>query len=555
MINISKEAERLSYEFLEFSKEYRLGFVEAEQSNPKTKTLGETFRENTREGTKMLISVDEDLVGLFKRTLDSERFECFCEDVFKCLGKGGRIIISGCGSTGRLAMRIEASFRQAIGELSKAGYKNLPSEDSVIALMTGGDYAIIRAVESFEDYTSLGCVQAKELELCERDILVGVTATGETTSILGTAKQALLDGAKVWMIVCTDPSTILGKLQRADEVYKNPNCHSLYMKCGGMALTGSTRMQSSTIEQAIIASAIELSLARFVPDGIDMNKEKLAKGFADSLALLKRDSSIELMAHATDIETELYERGGHVTYFADEYMLDILADTTERGPTFSVPPFRPQNRKDLTMSWAFAKKPASSTEAAWFECFERKPRCIDKTEAEYVKIGIDPEHIKKIPKINFESLLEYEIGCEPDTERESGDSLAMWIDYSEAASPAFEEIASRYKNSEQLVLGAGKGDVTETRLKIFEHLTMKMMINNFSTGTMAKMGKIRGNYMVCINISNKKLIDRATRIIADLCDIDYEKANYELFYGKLIMEQNGETGSVVEHVLNKFSAM
>ncbi|MBE6965798.1 MAG: hypothetical protein E7441_07170 [Ruminococcaceae bacterium] len=551
MLDIKKEAQRLSDEFLDDSKEYRLGFVEAEQSNPKTKEMGEIFRENTVAGVKTLLSVDEKLVPLFEKTLNSEEFDAFCKDVFECLNAGGKVIISGCGSTGRLAMRIEASFRQAIRALAEKNKKNIPSEDSVVALMTGGDYTIIRAVESFEDYTSLGCMQVKELALCNKDILVGVTATAETTSILGTAKQALEDGAKVWMIVCTDPSTVVGKLQRADVVYKNPNCESLYMKCGGMALTGSTRMQSSTIEQAIILSALELSLARFVPEDINIDKSKLAKGFASCINMLKSDVVIEHMVRATDMETALYERGGHVTYFADEYMLDVLSDTTERGPTFSVPPFRPQSRTDMPMSWAFAKNPTTSTENAWFECFERKPRCIDKTTDEYIDIGIKPEVAKKIPKIDFNSLLEYEIGCEPDPDREGGDSLAVWIDYDKSAPSSFGAAAARYKNSEQLVLCNGNSSLPETRLKIFEHLTMKMFINVFSTGAMAKMGKICGNYMICINIANKKLVDRATRIIADLCKLDYEKANYELFCEKLLMEKEGKQGSVVQSVLNR----
>lgn len=554
MLEIKKEAQRLSDEFLNCSKEYRLGFIEAEQSNPKTKEMGELFRKDTRAGVKNLISVDEELIALFEKTLNCEAFDAFCEDVFKCLYVGGRIVISGCGSTGRLAMRIEASFRQAVRELAKTNRKNVPSEDSVIALMTGGDYTIIRAVESFEDYLNLGCAQVKELALCEKDILIGVTATAETTSILGTAKQALEDGAKVWMIVCTEPSTIVGKLRRADEVYKNPNCKSLYMKCGGMALTGSTRMQSSTIEQAVISAALELSLARFVHEGITIDKSMLVKGFAGCIEILKSDNATEIMAQATDMETALYERGGHITYFADEYMLDVLTDTTERGPTFSVPPFRPQNRKDMPISWSFAKNPTVSTENAWLKCFERKPRCIDKTEDEYIALGVKPEAVKKIPKIDYSALLEYEIGCEPDPDREVGDSLAVWIDYDKSAPSSFGAVAARYKNSEQLVLCNGKSSLPETRLKIFEHLTMKMFINVFSTGAMAKMGKICGNYMICINIANKKLIDRATRIIADLGKLDYEKANYELFCGKLLMEKEGKQGSVVQSVLNRLSA-
>ena len=68
------------------------------------------------------------------------------------------------------------------------------------------------------------------------------------------------------------------------------------------------------------------------------------------------------------------------------------------------------------------------------------------------------------------------------------------------------------------------------------------MINRISTGTMAKMKRILGNYMVFISISNKKLVDRATRIVADLTSIDYERANYELFLTKLMLDKIGVEG-------------
>jgi len=103
-----------------------------------------------------------------------------------------------------------------------------------------------------------------------------------------------------------------------------------------------------------------------------------------------------------------------------------------------------------------------------------------------------------------------------------------------------------------MTLSSVSKDIPQTKLHIFEHIAMKIMINTMSTITMAKMGRIRGNYMVYVNISNKKLIDRATRIIAQLCDIEYEKANYELFLSKVNFEmQNNPNGPVVIETLNR----
>ncbi len=553
MTELEIRAKEMSAEFLETEKEYRLGFVEAEKSNPKTAALGETFVKDTYDGVKMLLSVDEDLCGLFEKTLYSREFDLFVSDVLAALKSGGRIIISGCGSTGRLAMRIEASFRIAVKEAAKKNNSALKYLDSVVALMTGGDYAIIRAVESFEDYISLGKMQARELDLSEKDVLVGVTATGETTSILGTASEALDKGARVWMVVCTKPESILGKLKRADDVYTHKNCSSIYMNCGGMAVTGSTRMQSSTIEQAVISGALELSLSQLFGNELNVDKQYLSDGFRQMISLLLSDEAVKLIAEQTDREKELYEKGGKVTYFAKEYLLDILADTTERGPTFSVPAFRPQSRKDLPLSLAFVKNPLTDTKSAWENCFERTPRCIDKTREEYEKIGIKQEDIERIPKIDLKALYEFQIGNEQDSEREGKNSLAAWISFDEDTPAEFDEAAKRYENKCIFKVNEMGCKLPETRMKMFPHLCVKLAVNAFSTGTMAKMGRIRGNYMVYINITNKKLVDRASRIVSDLCSVSYERANYELFLSKLMLEEKNIEGKAAIETIERLN--
>jgi N-acetylmuramic acid 6-phosphate etherase len=47
---------------------------------------------------------------------------------------------------------------------------------------------------------------------------------------------------------------------------------------------------------------------------------------------------------------------------------------------------------------------------------------------------------------------------------------------------------------------------------------------------MAKMGRVWGNWMVQVLPTNKKLIDRSTRIISFVSGLPYEKANEEFFY-------------------------
>jgi N-acetylmuramic acid 6-phosphate etherase len=62
-----------------------------------------------------------------------------------------------------------------------------------------------------------------------------------------------------------------------------------------------------------------------------------------------------------------------------------------------------------------------------------------------------------------------------------------------------------------------------TRLKA--GTVTKLALNILSTGVMVKLGKVYGNRMVDVAVTNSKLLDRALRILQDLTDLDRESAN------------------------------
>lgn len=535
MNELRKRAVLLADKFIKEESDYFLGAVDAEQSNPKTRTLGKTIKENIADGVRMLQSVDRDLVDLYERTLYSKEFDEFCGHLYRVLSEKGRIILSGCGSSGRLCMGVEKAFRRATAKYGLKDYEN-----RIVTIMTGGDYALIRSVENFEDFEVLSQKQVEELKVNSDDLLIGVTATGETTSVVGTAIAASKSGAEVYMVVCSDIQTMLGKIDRVDRLYLRDKVHVLYLQCGALAITGSTRMQSSTIEQAVIMSALESALSKIM--GVEFSKENLCTMFEETMDYLSDDSVVEMMADYIAEETETYKQNGYVTYFSEDYVLDILTDTTERGPTFSTPPFRAQHKTDLPLSWAFVKNPALTNEQAWIDCLGREPRCIDWDEDVYTSAGITA----KVPDISKERLLEFVIGNEPDPEREKQHGIAVWID-SKMPTEAFERCSLPYEKKKVLVFDFNKH---QTMMDIFKHIGMKMAINVISTATMALYGRIDGNYMTYLNISNKKLVDRGARIISELCGVSYEEALTEQYYFSLVYEGASDISATQEAIKN-----
>lgn len=71
-----------------------------------------------------------------------------------------------------------------------------------------------------------------------------------------------------------------------------------------------------------------------------------------------------------------------------------------------------------------------------------------------------------------------------------------------------------------------------TRMK--SGTAQKLVLNMISTSVMIKLGRVRGNKMVDMQLSNDKLVDRGTKMIMRELGVDYEKANELLLkYGSV----------------------
>ena len=65
-------------------------------------------------------------------------------------------------------------------------------------------------------------------------------------------------------------------------------------------------------------------------------------------------------------------------------------------------------------------------------------------------------------------------------------------------------------------------------LNLMERLAAKLILNTISTGTMVLMGRVTGNWMTWVDVSNKKLRDRGIRLISEICNLSYRDACYAL---------------------------
>jgi N-acetylmuramic acid 6-phosphate etherase len=149
----------------------------------------------------------------------------------ECLEKGGRIIYMGAGTSGRLAVSDASECPPTFGVRA----------DVVIGLMAGGDQGYTKAVEGAEDSVELAVNDLKRIHVSDKDIVIGLAASGRTPYVVAGLQYAHQLHAKTASIVCNENSEIGKVADVAIEVVVGPE-----------VLTGSTRLKAGTAQKLIL---------------------------------------------------------------------------------------------------------------------------------------------------------------------------------------------------------------------------------------------------------------------------------------------------------------
>ena len=565
-----------SKDFLENEKQFHLGVIPTEQSNPKTKNLSATIMRSTKEGVKTILSADEDIAKVALKQFKTKEFQAFVADIKRCIDERRKVVFSSVGASGRMAIQMDGAWRSfwqgLVNVLPNHRQAFLEIADVVSSFTTGGDRALVRSVENFEDYMTFGARQVDEENMQPGDVLVALSECGLSASINGSAVRGYELGLKTYYLFCNPEDILRTHLDRARKVFECIDEYNANKKkgidngkyivkiplfAGNMAVSGSTRMQVTTVELLAAGAALEVAANAWLKENLTEDELKAldfeyleladyAKAFTKLNKQLSSGKALEGLASAIDFEVATYNEKGLITYVTHDYLLDIMTDTTERQPTFTLPPFKKFKEVTDNLSWAYIKDPLYPSYVAWQHVFRRDIKGLEWTVEDYKEMKASQDIINNPPKVAGSEVLEYNIGNETDASRYSRKvSNLVLVDINGLTKPAalewFNKEGANFSGQKVLRLGSiplKKLQKDEIRIPvtlphtctdILYHLLVKVAFNCLSTGTMAKMGRVYGNWMVQVLPTNKKLIDRSTRIIANLAQIPYEKANQEFF--------------------------
>lgn len=559
-----------SLDYVNHKKQFQLQSLLTEQRHPNTYDLSYKIEKNTTAGLQDLLSVDEDITAKLKEMVnnpkDLGKLEQASKAVQNAILNGHKIYYYGTGSTGRLSEAVESAlWRPFWTKASKtSGWSKINSrlpniQNRLKGEITGGDRALISSLEGFEDLQLIGKLQLADNKIQKDDVVFVHSEGGETSAGIGTVLAAakLYDNQPAQNIYFgyNNPDSLLQPFDRSRAVLENPSITKINLATGPQAITGSTRMQATTIGLYVSGVILEDAIYRVLKDFLSA-AEMAEIGFKQPTTLQQRlldfteiqnviSQSADKIASWTDLEAETYITHHKSIYLAEKALLPVFVDVTERSPTFRLAPLDPMNAKEKH-SWIQVWSTADSQQKSWDMLLGRPFHGLDEKTYQQPLTTVEDPYLQKIAldslkKAGPEQQNLYDLSFSERNIRENGpvagDLGAVILLAGEtinAQLQKFFKIFADAKANLVLVSIADKplpaAQVEEFKklptktvfisitlpqdpLGLNQMIGLKMILNANSTGVMVKIGRVVGNTMTYVQPSNLKLIGRATYII------------------------------------------
>jgi N-acetylmuramic acid 6-phosphate etherase len=249
-----------------------LNDLSTEMRNPRTTSLDEMSPEDilkimNEEDAGVIEAVKEQIPQIAKAV---KRIE-------QAFHVGGRLIYLGAGTSGRIGLLDAVECPPTFGT----------DPNEVIGIIAGGETAFIKAVEGAEDNQELAVEDLKRIHLSNKDIVVGLAASGRTPYVIGGMVYAGSMGATTISVSCNKNSAVSQHVQIPIEVNTGPE-----------VLTGSTRLKAGTAQKMVCNMLSTTSMIR------------IGKAYSNLMVDLQPtnekliDRAIRIMMEATDCNVQ-----------------------------------------------------------------------------------------------------------------------------------------------------------------------------------------------------------------------------------------------------------
>jgi N-acetylmuramic acid 6-phosphate etherase len=202
-----------------------------EQHNPRSQNL-----EKMTAQELVQLFVDEEAFVQDALRAATEDLARAIETVRESLRNGGRLFYVGAGSSGRIGVLDASEIPPTFGAPTSL----------VQGVIAGGVTALHRSVEGAEDEESAGAFSLDERGVKPADVVIGITASGQTPFVRGALARAKSLGAKTILLTCNaavaggaDPGQSRSSIAATVDLL-------ITLPVGPEILAGSTRLKAGT---------------------------------------------------------------------------------------------------------------------------------------------------------------------------------------------------------------------------------------------------------------------------------------------------------------------
>lgn len=208
-----------------------------EKRNEKSYNLDEM---STHEIISLMNSEDQQVIKAVHKELSS--IEKVIDQCVKSIQKDGRIIYVGAGTSGRIGLLDAVECPPTFGM----------DPNRVIGVLAGGTNQMY-AKEEAEDSYELGQKNMEELSINNKDIVIGLAASGRTPFVIGALDFANNVHAVTACVVCNKNTEIAKHVSFPIEIDNGPE-----------VLTGSTRLKAGTSQKMVCNMITTTTMVRDV---------------------------------------------------------------------------------------------------------------------------------------------------------------------------------------------------------------------------------------------------------------------------------------------------
>ncbi|XP_061191242.1 glucokinase regulatory protein-like [Saccostrea echinata] len=455
----------------------------------------------------------------------------------------GAVVLSGCGTSGRIGFITTRTFNAKLSELSR-----LPCFKYLIA---GRDKALFTSQEAPEDDPQCGVEMLKEATAGKKQVLfIGITC-GLSAPFVGGQLQYCLDNLDVFtpVVLGFNPthlarnnpiekwdSTFLQVVNKMEEMKASSKVFILNPVVGPEPITGSSRMKSGSATKILLETIFAGATLSVLPVERPWQTEPFLRCYQAVCDHIYTKENIRNIAQIVELAGNSLRSNGSI-YYVGEDTLGIMGmiDASECPPTYGsslsdVRGFLDQGYK------AFRNNDGDLSLLG--KHFQISFNDMKKDILPFVKPSDLVIYLSQDGKID-----------ETVTKCHCKKALISFASNSPTRDMMDVEVGISLPK-DKLVSLIGE-EAVDHFLMLFEEISLKWICNAITTGAHVLKGKVFQNIMVDLKVSNNKLFHRAIGIIQRFSGLSTEQSRDYLLqsiYNTDSLTENVRSYNISSHI-------